>query len=282
LFNPSLAAIGQWFHKQRAFATGIACTAGGIGGIFFPLIILYLGPKIGFPWAIRIIALICAVSLCVACVTLRKRLPNNKHSGASVDLRALKDIKFATTTVGIFLIEFAVFIPYTYLSSYAIHAGMPPAKAYMLNAVLNAGAIPGRALPGYVGDRFGVFNTMCVTAFVCAMFIMTLWRLSGESEARMTAFTAIFGFWSGAAISLTAVCVSQVCKIEDLGKRNGTAFFVTGFGTLVGVPIGAAVLQSEGGAYHGLIEFSGAFYFAAFLAFLAARLIAGGWNTKAF
>lgn len=282
LFNPSLAAIGHWFSRRRAFATGLACTAGGLGGIIFPLVILYLAPRVGFPWAVRIIALLCGASLVVACCTLQKRLPHNRRGGAAIDLCALRERKFAVTTVAIFLIEFAVFIPYTYISSYALHAGVPAQRAYLLNALLNAGAVPGRALPGYVADRFGVFNTMCVTAFTCSAFILALWYNAGTNEAMITAFAVIFGFWSGAAISLTPVCVGQVCRIEDLGKRNGTAFFVASFGTLVGVPIAAAVLERDGGEYGGLILFGGCFYFVAFVVFCAARGVAGGWKWEKF
>lgn len=282
LFNPSLAAIGQWFYKRRAFATGVACTAGGLGGVAFPLIIQELSPRIGFPWAIRIIAFVSAAHLTVACLCLRKRLPPNKKSGASVDLRALREKNFGITTLSVFLIEFAVFIPYTYICSYAIHAGMSHQDAYRLNAFLNAGAVPGRALPGYVADKIGVFNTMCITSLACTAFILGLWQQSYGDETRITVFAVLFGFFSGAAISLTPVCVGQVCKVEDLGKRNGTAFFVAGFGALVGVPIAAAVLEAGGGDYSGLIWFGGTFYLAATVAFCIARGVAGGWKMGVF
>ena len=282
LFNPSLAAVGHWFKERRAFATGLACTAGGLGGVGFPLIILYLAPKIGFPWAIRIIALICMVALGVACLTLRKRVPAKPRTGAAIDLRALREVNFGTTTLAIFLIEFAVFIPYSYISSYGIYRGFEPRNAYLLNTLLNAGAVPGRALPGYVADRFGTFNTMCITAFICAVCIMGIWLSDSGTAAHTTAFTVLFGFWSGAAISLTPVCVSQVCDIEDYGKRNGTAFFIASFGALIGIPIAGEILGACGGSYQGLIIFAGAFYIAAFVAFCVARGIAGGWKLARF
>ncbi|KAJ6447313.1 MMP37-like protein [Purpureocillium lavendulum] len=282
LFNPSLAAIGHWFQKRRAFATGLACTAGGLAGIAFPLIILFVSPRLGFAWAIRIIAFACLVCLVVACISLRKRLPNNKQAGASIDLRALADLSFATTTLSVFLIEFAVFIPYTYIVSYALRHGFEIRQAQMLNVFLNIGAVPGRALSGYAADRFGTFNTMCVTAAACTLFILGLWLTADGNQAKTTTFVILFGFWSGAAISLTPVCVSRVCKIEDYGKRNGTAFFAASFGALVGVPISGAIVDGSGGNYMGLIIFAGVLYALALLTFTIARGIAGGWKTCLF
>lgn len=160
---------------------------------------------------------------------------------------------------------------------------MSPQRAYLLNALLNAGAVPGRALPGYVADRLGVFNTMSATSLLCAVSIFALWYTAGSHEPTITAFAVVFGFWSGAAISLTPVCVGQVCRVEDLGKRTGTAFFVASFGTLGGVPAAAAVLERDGGGgYGGLIGFGGGVYAAAFGAFVLARGVAGGWTWRRF
>ncbi|GME65167.1 MFS transporter [Neofusicoccum parvum] len=275
LFTPSISAVGHWFCKRRALATGIACTAGGIGGIIFPLIILHLAPRIGFPWAIRVIGLINASTCLTASLLLRTRIPPSPHSRASIDLRALRDPPYAATTLAIFLVEFAVFIPLTYISAYALRAGVPAGRAYRLAALLNAGSVPGRALPGCAADRLGRFNVMAATAAVCAACVLALWLPARGSEPAVTAFAVLFGFWSGAAISLTPVCVAQVCRIEDYGKRNGTTFSLSSFAALVGIPIAGAILGREGGGYDGLIWFGGAMYVAAMVAFVAARFIAG-------
>ncbi|OTA98286.1 hypothetical protein M426DRAFT_116769 [Hypoxylon sp. CI-4A] len=281
LFNPSISAVGHWFYKRRALATGIACTAGGIGGVIFPLIILYAAPRYGFGWAVRIVGFVCLVCCIGACVFLRKRLPPNKTAGASIDLKALSDPKFATTTLAVFLIEFAVFIPYTYISLYAIQSGMEPQKAYLLNVLLNVGAVPGRALPGYVADRFGTFNVMCATAATCSAMILALWLTAGTNETAITAFAPLFGFWSGAAISLTPVCIGQVCNTENYGKRTGTAFFIAGFGALTGIPIAGVILKTDQGSYLGLILFAGCLYVASLVAFIVARGVSCGWRLKA-
>ncbi|KAG7129289.1 transporter MCH4 like protein [Verticillium longisporum] len=254
LFYPSIAAIGNWFNERRALATGIACTAGGLGGIAFPLIILYSAPHIGFGWSMRIIGFICTASCLAACFLIEKRLPPNR-------LPAL----FPTPTI----------------SSYAIHAGMGAEAAYLLNTLLNAGAVLGRALPGYIADKYGAFNIMSITVMVCTVIIYGLWLTSGGNEAMIQAFTVLFGFWSGAAISLTPVCIGRVSQTKDLGKRSGTAFCVSSFAGLAGIPIAGAILGANGGSYRGLILLTGGFYVATSIAFVGARGVTGGWRLKA-
>lgn len=282
LFNPALSAIGHWFCERRAFATGIACTAGGLGGIAFSLIIQYLAPRIGFPWAIRVIAFISAGSLVITNIFLRKRLPAKQEAKLLIDFTLLRDLKFAVTVCAIFFVEFAVFIPYSYISSYAIYQGMTLQNSLLLNVLLNAGAIPGRMLPGYVADRVGAFNTMCVTSLSCGVLVLGLWLAAGDVESKIMSFTCLFGFWSGAAISLSPVCVSRVCNIEDYGKSNGMAYFIASFGALVGIPIAGLLLDTDDNPYRRLIIFAGAAYMVAFCVFCVARGIAGGWRPAFF
>ncbi|KAK5631726.1 hypothetical protein RRF57_007440 [Xylaria bambusicola] len=278
LFNPSISAVGHWFYRKRALATGVACTAGGIGGVVFPLIILYIAPRLGFGWALRIVSLVnVAAGITTSCL-LRKRLPPNKKAGASVDFKSLSEPRFASTALATFLIEFAVFISYTYICSHAIHAGLDRRTAYLSNVLLNTGAVPGRALPGYIADRFGSFNTMCITALACVATILALWYTAGTNTAQVISFAPLFGFWSGAAISLTPVCIGQVCRTEDYGKRSGTAFFLASFGTLIGVPIAGVILEKNNGSYNGLIIFAGVLYLAALVAFIVARGLSTGWR----
>ncbi|KAF4869471.1 MFS transporter asaE [Colletotrichum siamense] len=214
LYNPAVSAIGHWFHKKRGLATGLACTAGGVGGVWMPLVILYLAPRIGFGWSIRVIALMCAIHGAAACCLLTKRLKPEKSRGSSIDLKALKDIDYAAVALGLVLVEFAVFIPITYICSYGIHSGFGYLDAYMLNPLLNVGAVPGRFLPNYVADRFGVMNTMCTITFCCMASIFGLWLTANGSRTMTTAFAIIYGFWSGA---------SNICQ----PSRNARVMFLS-------------------------------------------------------
>ncbi|KAE8153472.1 major facilitator superfamily domain-containing protein [Aspergillus avenaceus] len=280
LFTPAVSCVGHWFDIRRGYATGIACTAGGLGGAIFPLIILFAAPKIGFPWAIRIIALLSAILCTLACLLMKTRLPRNLKAGASIDFKALKDIKYASTTIAIFLVEFAVFIPITYIASYATHAGVNDTLAYAQIIFLNLGAVPGRFLPGLIADRLGRFNVMVLTSLICSVLTLALWLTAGNNIAAIVCYAVFFGFWSGAAISLTPVCISQVCATEDYGKRNGTTFTIVSVGALTGIPIAGAIQQRDGGEYQGLIVFGGVLYLAATVAFAVSRGICAGWSPK--
>jgi MFS family permease len=280
LFTPSVSTIGHWFRRGRALATGIAFTGGSVGGVIFPLVVLYLAPTIGFPWAIRAIGFLSGGLLLADCFLLRTRLPLSTSTVAVIDIKALRDVKYGMTTLAIFFIEFAVFIPLTYISLYAIHAGIAPQKAYRMVAFLNAASVLGRAVPGYFADQFGRFNVMACTSLICSLFIFTLWLLSNDDEVSITAFAVMFGFWSGTAIGLGPVCIAQVCKIQDLGKRNGTTFAIASFGALIGIPIAGAILNQTGTDYFGLIIFGGVLYVAGSIAFAVTRGIAGGWSLR--
>ncbi|KAJ5149607.1 hypothetical protein N7448_001185 [Penicillium atrosanguineum] len=280
LFTPSISAVGHWFNVRRGYATGIACTAGGIGGVVFSLIILFAAPKIGFSWAIRVIALLSAVMCTAACMLLKTRVPSNIKAGASIDFRALKDPNYAFTTVAVFLVEFAVFIPYTYIASYAVDAGVGDRLSYLLIVFLNLGAIPGRFLPGLIADRIGRFNVMVLTSFICTILTLALWLRAGDNLAAIICYAVFFGFWSGAAISLTPVCISQVCTTGDIGKRMGTTYTISSIGTLTGIPIAGAIQQRDGGGYNGLIIFGGVLYLVAAIAFVLARGVCRGWSLK--
>lgn len=248
--------------------------------MIFPVIILFAAPKVGFPWAIRIIALLCAILCVVAWLLVKTRLPLNKKAGAAIDFTALKDIQYASTTVAVFLVEFAVFIPMTYIASYALHVGINGTISYALIAFLNLGAIPGRFLPGLLADRLGRFNVMVLTSSICAILTLALWLTAGDNLAAIICYAVLFGFWSGAAISLTPVCISQVCATEEYGRRTGTTFTIVSVGTLTGIPIAGAIQQRDGGDYDGLIIFGGVLYAAATVAFGVARGICSGWSLK--
>ncbi|KAL8713359.1 MAG: hypothetical protein Q9220_002558 [cf. Caloplaca sp. 1 TL-2023] len=232
IFTPAVAAIAHFFSRRRGVATGLAATGGSFGGIIFPLALQSLFPRLGFGWSVRLIALIFLILLVVANVLIRTRLPPRVGNTVWPDFRIFRDITFALTTAGVFFIEWGLFVPLTFISSYALANGVSPAFAYQLLAVLNAGSVFGRGIPGYVADRFGRFNTMIGTVALCLISVLGIWLNVGGSIAGLCVFGVLFGFGSGSNISLTPVCIGQLCEPEVFGRWYGTCYTIVSIGTI--------------------------------------------------
>ncbi|KAK9458666.1 major facilitator superfamily domain-containing protein [Lipomyces oligophaga] len=285
IFTPSVAVIGQWFDKRRGIATGIATTGGSFGGIIFPLMLRSLVPKIGFAWSVRIVGFFELFFGLLSVFCLKSRIRGGAGSSAMIDLKAFLDVKFATLAVGNFMIELALQIPPTYFITYAVSKGMERYFCYALIAIMNASSVFGRFLPGYGADRFGVFNMVIVTLFLCAAFNLGIWvpiaHLDGRSMGGAIVYMVLFGFSSGSGISLTPVCFSKTCKIEDYGKRYGTAYSLAAVASLIGIPIAGAILDRMDGNYAGLAAFCGASYLVGTILFAISRGLYVGWSIKA-
>ena len=212
---------------------GIVCTSGSIGGVVFPLALQKLLPTVGFAWSTRIIGFVVLVLLVIANLLIRSRLPHTKAESAIPDFRILKDLGLTFCSLGIFFLEWGLFVPIAYISSYAVGHGRTAGFSFQIVAFLNAGSFFGRWAPGFVADKIGRFNTVIMTITSCVVAIFTLWLPAGDSEVMIIIFAVFFGFVSGSNLSLTPVCVGQLCKTENYGRYYGTCYTIASFGYVV-------------------------------------------------
>ncbi|RDW82195.1 hypothetical protein BP6252_03307 [Coleophoma cylindrospora] len=276
IFSPALAIIRHYFMAKQGMATGVAATGGAIGGIIFPLMLQYLIPSCGFNLATKYIAVITFVLCALSNVFIRPRLP----PGGTIwpDVRIFGDVTFSVTVLGVFLLEFALFIPLTYISSFVTSAGFSSAFSYNALMFINLGSVFGRALPGYFADRIGHYNAAIMAIFLTVISVLAIWLPAGNTEAGIIMFALLFGFGSGSNISLTPVCVSQLCPVEKIGRYIATCYAAVSVGCLIGVPIAGQILAGGGNGFQNLIIFVGACYVGGLLAFVTARILAKGWR----
>ncbi|KAK6832531.1 hypothetical protein RU639_003866 [Aspergillus parasiticus] len=245
-----------------------------------PLALQNLFDKVGFAWATRVIALICLVTLTCSCLLTSSRLPKKPFSREHIlpDFGILLDIKFFLTTMSIFFIEWGLFVPLTYIISYGLAEGISTEFSYQLLAIFNAGSFFGRCLPGFLADRLGRFNTLIVTVALCLIFNACLWLPANGNVLVVVVYCCLFGFTSGSNISLTPVCVGQLCKTEHYGRYYAMSYTIVSFGTLTGVPIAGEILSLCGGEYWGLITFTICCYAAGLACAIAVKVIHTGWR----
>ena len=283
IFTPAVGCVAHHFYLSRAAATGLATTGGSAGGIIFPFMLERLFPRYGFPWATRIIGFIFLFLLLVANILIRTRLPPKPRSSTIwPDWTIFNDRIFTLTTAGVLFIEWGLFVPLGYISSYAMHYHLSPTYAYELLAIVNSGSFFGRWAPGFVADRIGRFNTMILMVLACMLCVLGVWLTAGGSMVRLCVFAVLFGFASGSNISLTPACVGQLCATEEFGRWYATCYTVVSFGCLTGLPIAGAILR-EGGeegaiGYEGLVLFTGGCYLLGLICFVSARVGKVGWQ----
>ncbi|VUC25975.1 unnamed protein product [Clonostachys rosea] len=278
IWTTSIATLGHWFMQNRGLATGLATTAGGIGGLCYPLAFSRLSHRIGFAWTMRCFALITILCFVGSLPLLKTRLPANRASRVVLDWGGFKDVRFTLTMSAIFILDWAVLVPPAYITTYASFHGHNEIAPNIL-AILNSASTLGRGLPGFVADKLGRFNVMIVCSMLSTLSIFGLWLHVGSNTALLLSFAVAYGFFSGTAYSLTPVCVAQLCKTEEYATRYGTAYSVVSFATLAGVPISGNILDTSSGSnYTALILFCGTAYAASAILFIFAKGTSQGWK----
>jgi MFS family permease len=267
-WRDAILSLGLWKSAQKCYLTNK---------------VQRLFPAVGFAWATRILGFILVFLLAIANMLVRSRLPRKPMASlrsVSPNFRLFKDIPFFLVALGIFLMEWGIFVPLTYLSSYTTSHGQTSAFGFQIIAMLNGGSFLGRFIAGLVADMIGRVNTLILSICMCVITCLALWLPAGNSTPMIIVFAVIFGFVSGSNLSLSPVCVGQMCKTEQYGRYFATCWMFVAFGTLTALPIGGQILTACGGNYNGLIIFAGLSYVGAAISLTAARVLKVGWKIK--
>ncbi|CAG9976146.1 unnamed protein product, partial [Clonostachys byssicola] len=258
LFTAAMGTVQHWFLKRRGLATGLAICGGSVGGITTPLVLSALLPKIGFTWAMRALALLMVPFVACAILLMRGRHQDISTAPKSIlpDITVLWEPKKGVLTVAALFIELGLFIPMTYVASFATNHDMSPEAAYRTVTLMNVGSLIGRTL-----------------------YRVNIWHLAttnGGIDCWTDCICSYFGIGSGSGISLLPVCIGQLCETENYGKTFTAVYSVGSIGSLIGVPLGGQILEAAKGDYMGLIIFSGAAYVVAFGSLTAVRIMSAG------
>ncbi|KAL4767261.1 major facilitator superfamily domain-containing protein [Aspergillus nidulans var. acristatus] len=282
VFTPCMTAPMTFSRKKRAIAGGLTIAGSSLGGVIFPLMVVRLVPKIGFPWTMRVCAFMILGLLLITNFTISSNLDHRqKPFKLSQHLRPMQEINYLLMCLSSFFLYWGMFVPFDYIVSAGIHYGMSSSMAFNLIPILNGASFLGRTVPNILADKYGRFNVMIIMVLFSMIIVLALW-LPGRSEATMIAFAALFGVGSGACIGLGPVLIMGISPIKEVGYRMGTIFAIAGIGALTSPPIGGAIVgRTKHGDFDYACVFSGMNYFFSlvFIVILRARLV--GWKLTA-
>ncbi|KAK5774239.1 hypothetical protein RI543_004528 [Arxiozyma heterogenica] len=255
LMTPLVSVIATWFNRKRAMATSVATAGGSVGGIFMPPMLRKLYTQVGFQWAIRILAFICLACLLFSVVLCRERqkpIVNSLDSiwdtikwyfNSSFNIRYFAEPKFLFTAFGMSLVEISLTTSLTFIASYSLEMGNSVTTSYNIIMASNIVGILGRYIPGYVADKWmGRFNIMITTNFVCFILNLVIWLPFGKHVIALWIYICLYGFFSGSVLSMTPVCIGQISRTDDFGKRYATAYCLQAFLIIPAIPIGGAII----------------------------------------
>lgn len=269
-----------WFTKKRGAAFGIMFTGSSIGGVIFPIMVSHLIEKVGFGWAMRICGFLILVLLVIANMTVKPFMPPSRHPVTTAQLRKpFGEVDFLLIVGGFFCFSWGFFPPVNYLELEAISLGMPANLAQYLIPVLNAGSLFGRLGAGIVADKMGRYNIYIIVCYLTGLFTLGLW-VPDTSHAALVGFAAVFGFFSGAFVSLVTPLVMAISPMAELGFRTGIVLLGCAVAGLTANPITGALVEEPSG-YLGLKVWSGVFCVVGSTFVLVARVRRVGWKLTA-
>lgn len=233
--------------------------------------------QIGFPWAVRAIALMVAGTMALAIATMRTRIGKNLPKRKLVDFSHIKDIPYMLCCMGFFVGFLGLYVFYYYINLYAVEVTKTPESlAFYLLAILNSGSFFGRLVPNYAAGIIGPLNVQIIFAALSSILAFSL--LAVKSTTGLIVFTAFYGFVSGPFVSLPIPVITSISPDKSVwGTRLGMSFACIGFGVLIGGPSAGAILgDGENKNWTGMILWSGILLMCSSVILTGARFATHG------
>ncbi|KAI9207840.1 major facilitator superfamily domain-containing protein [Polychytrium aggregatum] len=239
-YMPAISIISQWFEKKRGMAVGIAVAGSGVGGLALSPLIRLLIRLLEWRWALCINGIVCLVATVVAALFYKTRVASKR--AAAIDFGMFRIWDFTCLYIVAFFNTFGYFIPFFFLSSYAVYYGISTDNAALLLGVLNGASAVGRLLWGYSADRFGHMNTLTVTISVASLSVLLIWPFSTALWSLMV-FAIIFGSFIGGFISLFPTVIAELFKTKNIASINGMLYSSFTIGNLFGSPLAGLIID---------------------------------------
>jgi len=239
LFTCAISCVQHWFSKKRGLATGIALSGGSISGMIFPSLFGKLLPAVGFARGTMVATLIllpfvvCAVCFMRARVAVEEEEEDEGEKEPQSwlpQLGILRSPMVALTTVGLVLNELAMYLPVTYLASYALHWHQTPTVASRILTYLSLGSLFGRWSPALLSLYLGPAAMQTLGLTLCSAATFCIWFPAGANMVNIVVYAFIFGIGSGCVITTSSLCVAKLCKTTEYGRYVTTIYTVSSLG----------------------------------------------------
>ena len=251
VYVPSLAAVGEWFKKERDIALGIAVSGIGVGTLVAAPMGAWLVREYGWRTTMTIEGAVGGGLLMLSSLFMFKppiKVESKKGSRAvwvKVRSRAFWLVFLSRLLTGI-----PVFVTMVYLPALAVKEGVGSVSAAALVGYIGAGSLLSRLGLNAAAEKIGAiipfqFSCACV-AVACVIWIFAY------SYPWLIVFVLVMGISYGGVASLTPAVAIQIFGLENIGELLGFLLMSYGVAAAVGPPI-AGVIVDHSGNYRDII-----------------------------
>ncbi|GAD99904.1 conserved hypothetical protein [Paecilomyces variotii No. 5] len=220
-FVGSVGIISHWFDRRRSVANGIAAAGSGLGGMVYSLATSAMISNLGFPWAMRILGIICFAvnTVCGNLLRIRVSAASKQPELHFSLLRKPAYIAFlgwgALSAMAYIALLFS-------LSSYSVAVGLTQHQGSIATALLNLGQAIGRPAVGMLSDSLGRINIALIATFLAGFLSLVMW-IFAQSMATIYAFAILVGLFSG---TIWAAAPALGAEVVELSKLSSALCFL--------------------------------------------------------
>ncbi len=251
VYVPSLAAVGEWFKKERAMALGIAVSGIGVGTLVAAPLGAWLVREHGWRNTLTIEGIAGGGLLFVSALFMFKPpvKVESKRGGRAVWAK-VRSRPFLLVFLSRLLSGIPVFIAMVYLPALATKEGVASVSAAALVGYIGAGSLLSRIGLNAAAEKIGAILPFQFSCFLVAVACV-LWMFAFSYPA-LVVFVVVMGISYGGVASLTPAVAIQLFGLENIGELLGFLLLSYGVAAAVGPPI-AGLLVDRSGNYRDVI-----------------------------
>lgn len=275
-FVGSVGIVSHWFETKRSLVNGITSAGSGTGGLIYSLAAGKMIPRLGFPWAMRALGIICfTVNLpCSNLLRLPPEYDARRANQPALRLSLLRRPEYLIYLLWGLLSTLGYTVLLFSMSSYAVAMGLTQWKASIAGALLNLGQAFGRPAVGLLSDKLGRLEVTFVATLLDGLFCLVIWVFA-NSIGVIYFFAILVGLVAGTLWAAAAPLGAEVVGLTDLPSALGIFWFVLVPPTAVAEPI---ALQLRNGLGHSkpylrVQLFAGFVYLGAALCVIPLRIL---------
>ncbi|KAI9301975.1 major facilitator superfamily domain-containing protein [Cunninghamella echinulata] len=276
-----ISAPQQHFKKRRGLAVGITYAGSGFGSVILNFIVKGVIQSAGTRWALRVVGFIQLVLLAITAITVKPfddGLPKKQIN--LLDFSCFKNKRFWLLMVLHILVNFAYYIPSTFIPAFARYLGLGAWTGTYISMILSAVVFFGKICNGFISDYVGRFNMCVVTSFMAAIMCLAVWSTATTAGA-VWAFAAVYGYFASGYIAMITAVISQVVGADQVENATGYTFFGWLFGGLFSAPLTSLIInRTSEPDYQGAAFFAGALFAVSCLVAITLRIMQGGFSLK--